>query len=87
MLLGIALGVASRTFMRILLLLFAGFFILLQVLAYKEILTIDWGAFAMALNDFVLNVSSDEGIGAIIKHKLPSAGGFMAGLYLGFKKG
>ena len=87
MLLGIALGVATRTFMRIMLLVFAGFFILIQVLAYNGVLTIDWGAFAQALNDFVLNVSSDQGIGAIIKHKLPSAGGFMAGLYLGFKEG
>ena len=87
MLLGIALGVATRTFMRILLLLFAGFFILIQVLVYNGVLIIDWGTFAGALNDFVLNVSSDEGMGAIIKHKLPSAAGFMAGLYLGFKKG
>ncbi len=87
MLLGIALGVATRTFMRILLLLFAGFFILIQVLVYNGVLIIDWGTFARALNDFVLNVSSSDGMGAIIKHKLPSAGGFLAGLYLGFKKG
>ena len=78
---------ATRTFMRIMLLLFAAFFILIQVLAYNGVLSIDWGVFAQALNNFVLNVSSDEGLGAIIKHKLPSAGGFMAGLYLGFKKG
>ncbi len=87
MLLGIALGVATRTFMRIMLLLFAGCFILIQVLVYNGVMTIDWGVFAQFLGDFVLNVSSDEGPGAIIKHKLPSAGGFMAGLYLGFKKG
>ncbi len=87
MLLGIAVGVAARTAMRWVLILFAIFFVLLQVLAYQDIVTIDWGAFANTLHDFVLNISEDTGLGAIVKHKLPSAAAFMMGWYLGLKKG
>ena len=86
MLLGIAVGVAARTAMRWALILLAVFFILLQILAYQNVITIDWGAFARALHDFVLNISSDSGIGAVVKHKLPSAAAFMTGWYLGLKK-
>ncbi len=86
MLLGIAVGIAARTAMRWALILLAIFFVLLQVLAYQGVVSIDWGAFAKVLHDFVLNISSDTGVGAIVKHKLPSAAAFMAGWYLGLKK-
>lgn len=87
MLLGIALGVASRAVAKLAIIFIAVIFIVLQVLAYQHIITIDWGAFATWLHDFVLNISSDTGIGGIVRHKLPSAGALAVGYMLGLKRG
>ncbi len=87
MLIGIALGMATRTAAKILVLLFALFFIGVQFLSAKGIVDIDWSAFTTWLRQFVLNISGDKGLGAIVQHKLPSAGSLVIGYYLGLKKG
>lgn len=87
MLLGIALGMATRFAAKIVVFLFAVVFVSVQYLAYKNILTVDWGQFGTWLNDLVLNVAGESGIGAIVKHKLPSAASLGIGYYLGLKKG
>ncbi len=87
MLIGIALGMATRTAAKILVLLFAVFFLGVQFLAAKGIVDIDWSAFTTWLRQFVLNISGDKGLGAIVQHKLPSAGSLVIGYYLGLKKG
>jgi len=87
MLLGIALGIATRAVFKLSMIFVAAAFIVVQVLAYKGILTMDWGRFADGLRNFVLNVSSSEtGLGAVVKHKLPSAASLVLGWYLGLKR-
>ena len=87
MLLGIALGVATRAVAKLAAIVLALVFIVIQFLAMKGVLTMDWGAFANWLHDFVLNVSSDEGVGALVKYKLPAAGSLVIGYLLGLKRG
>ena len=80
MLIGIALGVATRAVAKLAAIVLALIFIVIQFLAMKGVLTMDWGA-------FVLNVSSDEGLGSLVKYKLPAAGSLMIGYILGLKRG
>jgi len=90
MLLGIALGVATRAVFKIALILIAVLFVAVQFLAYKGVITIDWEAMGRgyeSLKDYVFNISSDQGIGQIVTHKLPSAGALGLGYMLGLKKG
>ena len=87
MLLGIALGMATRAVAKIAVILLAITFVAIQYLSYKGMLTMDWGQFGEWLNNLVLNVSGENGLGAIMKHKLPSAGALGVGYYLGLKKG
>ncbi|MGQ0612777.1 MAG: FUN14 domain-containing protein [Planctomycetaceae bacterium] len=87
MLIGIALGIATRAVFKIAMVFVAAAFVIVQVLAYKGILTMDWGRLADGLRSFVLNVSSSEsGLGAVVKHKLPSAASLTLGWYLGLKR-
>jgi uncharacterized membrane protein (Fun14 family) len=86
-LLGIALGVATRAVAKLALIGLAVLFVAIQFLVHKGVIdNVDWGAFAALLRDFVLNVSSDRGLGAILQHKLPAAGGLMAGFYIGTRR-
>jgi len=87
MLLGIALGMATRSIFKIFVLLFVMAFVGVQILAYKEILTVDWGAFAGWLRDAVLNVSGGNSLGEVVKHKLPSVAALLVGYILGLKRG
>ncbi|MHC4224261.1 MAG: FUN14 domain-containing protein [Planctomycetota bacterium] len=87
MLLGIALGMATRSIFKIFVLLFVMAFVGVQILAYKEILTVDWGAFAGWLRDAVLNVSGGDSLGEVVKHKLPSVAALLIGYILGLKRG
>ncbi|MBU0550747.1 hypothetical protein KJ940_04530 [Myxococcota bacterium] len=85
---GVALGVTTKSFARLLLGAIALCFIVIQFLAYKEILTVDWGKFLVWAQSFVFNLSDkDLGMGAILQHKLPAAGALGAGYLLGLKKG
>jgi len=90
MLLGIALGVATRAVFKIALIGIAVLFVAVQFLAYKGVITIDWQAMGHAyesLKNYVFNISSNSGIGQIVTHKLPSAGALGLGYMLGLKKG
>jgi uncharacterized membrane protein (Fun14 family) len=87
MLIGIALGMATRAVAKLAAIVLAIVFIVIQFLAMKGVLTMDWGAFANWLHDFVLNFSSDEGVGSLVKHKLPAAGSLIIGYLLGLKRG
>ncbi|MGH7163324.1 MAG: FUN14 domain-containing protein [Planctomycetota bacterium] len=86
MILGIALGVATGAILRISLLLVIGGFVLLQVLAYKGVLTVDWTAMGAWLADFILNVTREQRLGSIVQHKLPTAGALLLGYVLGLKR-
>lgn len=86
MLLGIGLGIATRAVYKLAIVLLALLFVALQYLAHKGVLAVDWGAFAKWLETSVLNVAGGNGMGAIVRHKLPSAASLALGLYLGLKR-
>jgi len=87
-LLGLFLGMATRMIAKLFMLLALLFFVGLQFFAHKGwIGPVDWAGMAEWMRDFVLNVSSESGIGSIVQHKLPSLGSFGLGYLLGLKKG
>lgn len=87
MLLGLGLGIATRAVAKFLIVGMAIIFVVIQYLAYKGMLTVDWGAMGGWIKNFVLNISGENGISKIVQHKLPSAGSLGMGYYLGLKKG
>jgi uncharacterized membrane protein (Fun14 family) len=86
MLIGIMLGLATRTVAKVLAVIFVVVFLGTQFLAYKGIMTVDWGGFAGWLHQSVLNVSSAESFQEIVTQKLPAAGALLIGYFLGLKK-
>ena len=59
----------------------------LQVLAYMNVVDIDWGRGIELVNKFVLNIQEGDSVKKVITDKLPTAGGLAAGYFLGFRKG
>lgn len=86
-LIGYALGYLSKKVLKLALILLALIFLAVQGMAYTEVLYIDWDRAQDLFNRFVLNIQENQSIGEIIKHKLPTAGGLVAGYALGFRKG
>jgi len=83
MLIGLLLGMATRGFLKLGLLLLVVAFVGLQYLAYKNILTVNWSA----LKEYVLNATHGADWMTVVKQKLPSGGAFGLGYLLGLKKG
>jgi uncharacterized membrane protein (Fun14 family) len=84
MILGLLLGMATRAILKLLFVLAILGFVAVQYLAYKQVLTVDWGAF----KDFVLNVvPPGADLATIVQQKLPSLGAFGLGWLLGLKRG
>jgi uncharacterized membrane protein (Fun14 family) len=86
-LIGFALGYASRKLVKVGLVFLAIFFVGLQVLAYMDVVNVDWGRGVEVVNEFVLNIQEGDSIKKILTDKLPTAGGLAAGYFLGFRKG
>lgn len=84
MILGLLLGMMTRSILKIgMFFLFLGF-IGIQYLNYKGVITVDWGA----MKDFVLNmVPKGATLAEIVQKKLPSLGAFGLGYLLGLKRG
>jgi len=84
MILGLILGMLTRSFLKFLFVFLILGFIGIQYLNYKGVMTINWGA----MKDFVLNmVPRDASISEIVQKKLPSLGAFGLGYLLGLKRG
>jgi uncharacterized membrane protein (Fun14 family) len=84
MILGLILGMLTRSFLKMLLVFAILGFIGIQYLNYKGIMTVDWGA----MKDFVLNmVPRGASLSEIVMKKLPSLGAFGLGYILGLKRG
>ena len=62
-------------------------FIALQYLAFKQFITIDWEKIQCWFNGTASNAGFFESFSAIITHNLPFAGSFVAGFWIGFRKG
>ena len=89
MLLGIALGVATRSFIKLALIGVAVVFIAIQVLVFREVIAVDWQAAERtftALKDYVWNVSTEHNLSTIVQHKVPSAGALSIGYFLGLRR-
>ena len=87
MLLGLALGMATRMVVKLLVLGLVLFVVVMQYLAFKGVVTVDWSALGTWLRDFVMNVGGSEGVGGFVEHKLPAAGSLLTGYYLGLRRG
>lgn len=84
MILGLLLGMITRSFIKMLLVLAILGFIGFQYLAYKQVITVNWGA----VKDFILNmVPAGASLSTIVMKKLPSLGAFGLGYLLGLKRG
>lgn len=84
MILGLILGMLTRSFLKMILVFAILGFIGIQYLNYKGIMTVDWGA----MKDFVLNmVPRGASLSEIVMKKLPSLGAFGLGYLLGLKRG
>ena len=84
---GFALGYASRKVVKLLLILLAGFFLLVQGLSYADVVQVDWQKLIDLLNGWILNLKENDTIGEVLKDRIPTAGALTAGYFLGFRKG
>ncbi len=84
---GFALGYASRKVVKLLLILLAGFFLLVQGLSYADVVHVDWQKAIDLVNGWILNLKENDTIGEVLKDKIPTAGALTAGYLLGFRKG
>lgn len=86
---GLAVGYTTKKIGKVFLLAIGAVFLVLQGLAYVELITIDWGAVegaarsAWATSDGTLADRAWD----VIRNNLPFGGGFVAGFALGFKMG
>ncbi|HEX5135373.1 MAG TPA: FUN14 domain-containing protein [Planctomycetota bacterium] len=84
MILGLLLGMVTRSFLKVMFLFVIIGFVGLQYMNYKGVITINWGA----MKDFVLNmVPKGASLTQVIQQKLPSLGAFGLGYLLGLKRG
>ncbi len=86
---GLGVGFTAKKIGKVILLTIGAVVILLQALAYGELIDIDWGAVegaaksAWATPDGTLADRAWE----VVTNNLPFGGGFVAGFALGFKMG
>ncbi len=84
MILGLLLGMITRSFLKALFVFLILGFAGVQYLNYKGVVTINWGA----MKDFVLNmVPKGASLSQVVQQKLPSLGAFGIGYLLGLKRG
>jgi len=86
-LIGFALGYLSRKVVKVGLILLALLFVAVQGLSYAGVVAVDWDRALQLVNDLVLNLKENQTFTEVIKDRLPSAGGLVAGYALGFRKG
>lgn len=86
---GLAVGYTTKKIGKIVLLVIGAVFLLLQSLAYIEVITIDWGAVQTAATDAweTSDGTLADRAWEVIRKNLPFGGGFAAGFALGFKMG
>jgi uncharacterized membrane protein (Fun14 family) len=83
MILGLILGMITRSFLKVLFLFALLGFIAVQYLNYKGVVTIHWGA----MKDFVLNiVPKGASLAQVVQQKLPALGACGLGYLLGLKR-
>lgn len=86
LLLGLAVGIATRMIAKVVIAVLLLFFLSVQFMAYKGLIQVDWGGFGANLGNFVLNISDDADLQSILKHKVPTLASFVIGYILGLKR-
>ncbi len=86
---GLAVGYTTKKLGKMVLLLLGGLFLVLQVLAYLDLIAIDWLAVQTTAQDVweTPDGTLAERAWEVIRSNVPFGGGFVAGFALGFKMG
>jgi uncharacterized membrane protein (Fun14 family) len=87
---GLVVGYAAKKVTKVVALLLGVLFILLQVLAYNELITVNWGAVQHTAQQVWTDphgVTLADRAWTILTANLPFGGGFITGFALGFKLG
>ncbi|MDG2307105.1 MAG: FUN14 domain-containing protein [Candidatus Binatia bacterium] len=86
---GLAVGYTAKKIGKLVLLAIGAVFILLQALAYTELIDIDWGAVEGAATNAweTSDGTLADRAWQVVTNNLPFGGGFVAGFALGFKMG
>ena len=87
---GACAGYAAKKAARVAAILIGIMFILLQFLAYKHFVAINWGAVehaARGVTESGAPHSAWSGFWRVLTHNLPFGAAFAAGFWVGFKKG
>jgi len=85
---GFAAGFALKKIGKLLILLLGILFLILQLLAYLNYIQIDWARIQQDLGGFLTKDILDQGwqgLLTILTANLPTAGGFVVGLLIGFR--
>lgn len=86
-LIGFALGYTSRKALKLLLILIAVAFVVVQILVARGDLTVDWGGVVRASQAWILNLEADVPIAEFLKDRIPTAIAFVACWFVGFRRG
>lgn len=86
---GAVAGYAAKKLTKLAAILLGVLFIVLQLLAYKNFVTINWGAMSSAASPHLAEGGRTVlgGIWRILTHNLPFGAAFATGFLLGFKRG
>ncbi len=85
-LIGFALGFTTRRLFKLLLILIALAFVIVQGLAYAGWIEVDWGVVQQRINEWVLNLKRDQTVTKILTYRLPSLGALGAGWLVGLRR-
>lgn len=84
---GYSAGFALKKVFKIILIIAGLLFVLFQVLNHYEFISINWMKIQFFFESMVNNEAQVNSFKDILIANLPTGGGFVAGLILGFKKG
>ena len=86
---GLAVGYTTKKLGKLVLLLLGGLFLVLQGLAYFDLVVIDWAAVEQAAHGVweTPDGTLAERFWDVVRNNLPFGGGFVAGFAVGFKMG
>jgi uncharacterized membrane protein (Fun14 family) len=87
---GLCVGYFTKKAAKVLALLLGCLFILLQVLAYYNIVSINWGGVSSAWDSAAESGAIEGALGSlttVLLHNLPFGAAFLAGFAIGVKKG
>ncbi len=86
-LIGFALGYTTRKVFKVLLIVIALAFVIVQALAYAEVIQVDWALIENRFNEFVLNLQRQQTVSKVLSYRLPSLGALGLGWVIGLRRG